>query len=242
MKQNENWTPEEIDWLRENYGTMSNKKLTNVHNTMFIERSESSIKSKASKLGFSKNIFTWSEEETKWIHDNYKNLGREETVKQFNRLFSPRSKQSIISKIINDKLTLTNECRARIVSECKTGTGAPIGTIREIPSGHNLTALRIKTKNGWVNYPRYFWKKNKGHLPDDYYVLFLDGNNKNVCLENMVAIPRGTVWSLRDRGWLTDNYMFNLTAITCQELMNVLNSDKRCIFGGDHIAKNNKKT
>ena len=187
---------------------------------------------------------TWTREELDWLINNYEKLGRMEVLKQHNIQFpdTPRTLCSMDKKAYLFKLNSSADiCKSNRTKACKRKSH-DIGTIAEHSTGFG-TKLKIKVAPGkWVGYSRYFWENNIGPLPKNYSIFFIDGDNKKVSINNMVAMPKRCIGELVNRGWITKNRTFNLTVITWCELKAALRNDYRCIFGGDRIAKNNKKT
>jgi len=86
------WSEDELEYLKDNY---LDKKYSTIADE--LERTESSIKSKASKLGLKKQTGTWEEKEVRFLKENYGESG-EMTAKEIaNKL--DRSLDSVQNKI-----------------------------------------------------------------------------------------------------------------------------------------------
>lgn len=65
------------------------------------------------------------------------------------------------------------------------GDGAIVS--RKDSSGKSYKFIRVK-KGVWELYHRYLWRQKKGEIPDNYLVVFKDGNTENVTIENLELI------------------------------------------------------
>lgn len=83
------WTDEEVDYLKNNYGSLS---LIDLEKN--LNHSIGSIKEKAGILNLQKSHFFWNEKENKYLKDNYLILSIEELAKNLNR-----SKGSILHEV-----------------------------------------------------------------------------------------------------------------------------------------------
>lgn len=133
-----------------------------------------------------KSQFTYTDEQTQWIIDNYSHYGMKKAHLYFNETFGTvRTMHSIRSKAyslgINVSEEENNEHRNAVRFD-------PIGTIKVNDKGYTL----IKTGKGtskWENYHKYLWEQANGPVPEGYIVIFLDGNKQNFELSNLEAIP-----------------------------------------------------
>jgi len=96
------WTDDEVKYLKDNY---ANKKYSAIADE--LERTESSIKCKASKLGLKKQTGKWEEKEVRFLKENYGESG-EMTAKEIaNEL--DRSLDSVQNKIKNENLSYVEQ-------------------------------------------------------------------------------------------------------------------------------------
>lgn len=58
---------------------------------------------------------------------------------------------------------------------------------RKDKSGRVYKYIRLK-KNVWELYHRFIWEQVNGKIPDNYVVVFKDGNSENVKIENLELI------------------------------------------------------
>jgi len=73
------------------------------------------------------------------------------------------------------------------------GRTTPVGETRVWFSHSGRPYMVIKTKNGFVHYAQWLYRKEHGPIPRGCVVFLSDGNPFNVTKENLIAIPRREV-------------------------------------------------
>lgn len=72
----------------------------------------------------------------------------------------------------------------------KNVNAKPIGTESK-PDKNGLIRIKINDKQ-WQYKQRYIYEKHYGKIPDDYVVIFADGNKTNYDINNLIAVNRKT--------------------------------------------------
>lgn len=137
----------------------------------------------------------YSKEELDFIIENYPILGAAETAKQCNNIFGKsRSYDTIRTKAHRLGLKVTKK-RKSTVGRANAKKYIPIGTIIEDSHGYlHIKVCDDKTREGnYELYHRHIWEKVHGKVPDDKYLIFLDGNRKHCELSNLALIPKGHI-------------------------------------------------
>ncbi len=67
------------------------------------------------------------------------------------------------------------------------GRQEPIGMVK---MRSEYLYIKVGTPSKWELYHRYVWQQQNGKIPDGMIVVFIDGNQENVCLENLEVISR----------------------------------------------------
>ena len=175
-------------WIYENAGNyhmtvdLYKAYVNEVDSTISYQAFRTHIKRKL-KLGSNS---TWSENERKWVAENYPKLGGLKCVEPFEKKFGKhRTATSIMAEARRQGLLVEEDV---VVSNKNYTRRVPIGTIVDDGDGY----LKIKTGNGssgWERYHRYLYKKRYGAIPKGHKIIFLDGNRRNYDTDNMVAIP-----------------------------------------------------
>lgn len=202
------WTPMMIDIVQENYKDMN---VTELAQAMGVGLS--AMRTKLYEMGFKKmEMEYWTEEQTKFLLDNYKTIGDKELAILFNGLWEKDKRWSfkhMEKKRLYLKLKRTPEELAAIKIRntdrgCWMDTGtwetrgeAPDGTVRiwkhSWPSKRGTVWREfkvIKVDGVYFHYARWLYEKTFGPMPAGYVTGFKDRDNMNVVSENLEAITR----------------------------------------------------
>lgn len=139
------------------------------------------------KLGLN---FLYTKEQEDWLRENYPNMGSVECTAEFNKIFNTNRTSSGVRGHCIAKLGLrvTEERKSRLAIE-NTGRYHEPGTI--LTSRGKDDYLYLKQADGsWELLHRAVYKELHKDLPDDYVVIFLDGDRHNCKPNNLAAIPR----------------------------------------------------
>ena len=86
----------------------------------------------------------------------------------------------------------------------------------------------IKTgKDEWIPMQKAVWENEYGKLPDDWFVVFLDGNRSNFELDNLYPVDRAIHAGMCRSGWYKDNKEQTLAAIKACELDYLLKNPEK---------------
>lgn len=164
------WTKDQIDFLKENYGIISDEEISQK-----LNKTISSIKHKVSREGI-ESPKTWTEEELQYLRDNYKTKTYKELAKELGR-----SKAAIDLKInrmglVKSKYEYDHSFFKDIQTEAQAYwcgfimADGCVSTNEEI----NSCEICIKLQAGDADHLRKFNKSIKGNVPvtlfDDWIV------------------------------------------------------------------------
>lgn len=195
-------TEEEREWLRENRTKEINSgEITNLFNKHFnLNLSQRQVQNiylsdKKGKILF---CHQWKDEEINFIKDNYNKYPCLKLAKimqeKFDRKISKKSLSTILSNLGLSYLKANN---------LKVYNKAEIGTIRVRKDSFGKDRYMIKIKDtgkvqyDWEECGRYYYKKYYGEIPDNHLIYFLDGDTSNFAKENLIAISKSDVGTLR---------------------------------------------
>lgn len=165
-------------FLKENYAIMTNKQLADALGLRLTR-----VRMELYSMGLKRmELQYWTDEQTKFLTDNYREFGDTELAEIFEvKWHKPKgwTKKHIEKKRRYLKLKRTAAERKKIHkrntamgrwSECAkkrwaTTGQAPIGEKRIWFTPDNHPFVVIKTKNGFVHYNRWLWEKEKGKIP-----------------------------------------------------------------------------
>lgn len=92
----------------------------------------------------------------------------------------------------------------------------------------------IKTnENKWVYKHRYVWEKHNGKIPDNYSVIFLDGDKTNCNIDNLYLIKNSEASILRTHKLMANNKELTKLGILTAKLMSKT-ANKRRILNGNN--------
>lgn len=187
------------DWIIENHSKFkSYRELAEEHNLLFgTDFSRAQMKNHAGLiLKVRMSDYWYTEEQKAWIRSEYSKAGSTESkVKAFNEKFGTDRKEHSLREMarrmgvmlsddaLDDYRRRTTDSLIRFN---KTVRAKPIGYVGRPANGY----LMVKTENGWVSQGRYEYEKQCGEIPKGHVVVFLDGDNRNVNGENLMAIPQ----------------------------------------------------
>lgn len=82
-------------------------------------------------------------------------------------------------------------------------TWKPVGTIMTRKNGYKV--IKIDEPNKWIPYGQYIWEQAHGTLKENEQIIYLDGNENNCSIDNLMAVSKGVVVTLNRKNWRTDN-------------------------------------
>lgn len=134
-------------------------------------------------LGYTR-LFT--EEQDRWIKENYPVLGREKAAVEFSKVFPcGRSKNVIAQRAMKLGVTVSEEVLTRIRKEKTVKHKVGDRVVRTNKEG--VSSVWIKLQNGE-------WKReshvNFGDVPDGMRIVHLDGDYTNNSASNLVSITK----------------------------------------------------
>jgi hypothetical protein len=167
----------------------------------------------------------FSQEQEKWLEDNYCNLGPTKATPLFNTIFGTnRSYDTIRTHCKRKGLKCTKDVMSRRGRE-NAKRYIDVGTIVEDSHGYLHIKIDNQKNNRNGNYKllhRYTWEKVNGKIPDDCYLIFLDGNKKNCELSNLCLIPKSFIAILMKNNLRSEDKELTLTAVEWCKLYQAL--------------------
>lgn len=205
------WTDKEIEFLENNYNDFSNKELSKK-----MDRSSSSIEKKLKRLGLKKSSrslsMKWSDEDIKFLKDNYSNMTNKELSEKLKR--SPKTilnraskmglykSKSHISKVSKERITNKSEKSIQNnfkynCKECETGFNTLDGLQTHISKLHdNINLEEYYINNIGVKGECVYC----GH--DSKFISFLNGYSNKCGSEECLSKSRAS----SSQEWHMSNY------------------------------------
>lgn len=190
MKPNHVWHD---DWIIENYTKFQNwTECRKAYNEEFgTDICRDTFKwHVGQKLGLRLDKYKYGKEQDDFLREYYPILDGPELERMYNMLFSPSKTYNKIRQHANSLgLTKSAEIMSSIqsTSALKRKNIAPIGHTVVSESG-----LRIKVARGeYKMLSRVVYEKHHGvKLKPDEYILYLDGDNANVSIDNLAVVTK----------------------------------------------------
>ena len=103
----------------------------------------------------------------------------------------------------------------------------PIGTIvyRKDANNRKRYLVKVDNKGTWEEAGRYFYKKYYGKIPKGHYIYFLDGNNTNFAKENLIALSKSIIGTLRAR-CVNDELNYFGQGILTEAMIEIIKTEK----------------
>lgn len=181
------------DWIIENYTRFQNwTECRKAYNEEFgTDICRATFKwDVGHKLGLRLDNYNYSKEQDDFLREYYPILDGPELERMYNMLFSPSKTYNKIQDHANS-LGLTKT--AEFISSMQSTRALKRKNIA--PIGHTVvgeSGLRIKVARGeYKMLSRVVYEKHHGvKLKPDEYVLYLDGDNSNVSIDNLAVVTK----------------------------------------------------
>lgn len=210
-------------WIRENYRGVCDKSFLDAYNqhTGQMLKKDTLRHHIMRKMELTSD-FTYTEEQLSYILSHYSKWGMKKTAKMFNKKFGTnKSPESICRVAVYKDVHVPSE----VARKNSYSSPDAVGTIREEPSTGYLVIKTGDSWKDWMKYQRYVYEQAYGKLPEDYSVVFLDGNNRNFDLSNLVAVPRKYVVYMNSNKLRSENPEITKTSIMWCELYDALKGE-----------------
>lgn len=199
------YTEKQLDWLKENAGKYSRKELTELFNQTFNEnRTEQAIKRVCVKHGFlASSTGRFQKGNKPWTA----NISREEYLTHFSD--DSRQKQLDCLEKGRRKYKLGDTVIRKI-------DGIPYAYILIDEGGRSAWRRRLYPKG------RYVWEQHNGKMPENSVIIFLDGNQLNCNIENLMCIHNQDKIQFTTNGWWQSDKEVKIAGVKFCELTRIL--------------------
>lgn len=206
------------EWLLNNW--------TGKCTTEFRDRYVSEIGHEVSKETLRKHIYDtlnlksnyhYTEREADYIREHYTELGAKACAEALG--IDVHRVYGIAHRLLDIRMSPEDFKRHVNVFEAQY----PVGTIKQAKEGGTYN---IKAEDGWHELGRYVWEKHYGKIPDDHYVVFLNRDNSDARIENLMLVPKGVVGAMNYGQMWHDDAKLNKTHLTWLLLKRALDQTK----------------
>lgn len=221
-------------WIKENFKNYkSYTQFTHDFNKAFgLSKSTSAVQQLLTKklktyLMTDRKVTFYTPKEEEWLIYNYKNFETyEKLTNAMNELFKKNRSVSSVREKCTKRLKLKGIKNPTAYKKGNKKEQLPIGTIRK--GGNGSTYIKVLdsaysyqsgyTEPYWMPIQKKIYQDHYGEVPRGKMVIFLDGNNNNLNINNLYCIDRKISATLATNGWYTGNIKLTLTAIKWCEL------------------------
>lgn len=228
-------SPWHDDWLIENIDEYQNyTKLLEAYNAEFQTKySLAGIKNHcriALKLSKERKAYRhYTDEQLEFLRVNYPKYGERKTLEMFNEKFNETRAMSSMKnfgtyhRVICDPQEKQKRRRERLDSEHSARRTKAVGDTR-LECGR----LVMKAADGkWYSAAKVVFEAKYGPVPPGYVVTVLDGNNHNVEIENLAAVPVKYLGLLQRYNLRSENPIITKTGILWCQLFEALQKSER---------------
>lgn len=196
----------------------------------------------------------YTEEMKEFILENYKGVSTKDLVKRFNLHFGTSVTISMMKGYkSNHKLNsgLTGYFPKGNVPVNKGTKGIfnvggnktsfkqgqlppntdPIGTEKVLKDGYIWVKIKdmpkAKKNINWKQKQKLIWEQVNGPVPDGYFVMFADGNNRNFDLDNLVLVTKAEMLYLNRNSLIYNHAEITKSGVLIARMMSKANKLKR---------------
>lgn len=101
----------------------------------------------------------------------------------------------------------------------------PVGTERTNTDGY--VEIKIADPNKWKGKHILFWEEAHGPIPKGHVVIFADGNQQNVTLDNLLLVSRRELVIMNKRGLIANSAELTKTGIAIADIYLKIGERKR---------------
>jgi hypothetical protein len=189
-------TEEQIEFLRANVKGNSYPTLTKLYNEKFGTNYErKTIRRRCEKYGLSNGKSERkprSQEELDFLRENSKGRNYNYLAEMFNARFGTTHSGELINSICQ-RHGFLNEIPSLFEEGHKINCGRRFAT-RYMPEGSEKIStdgyILVKKDDIWKTMQSVIWEDANGPIPENHFVVFGDGDNRNFNLNNLFCIPR----------------------------------------------------
>lgn len=217
----EAFTKEQDEWIIAHYNDMPLTKLLTMFNEKFAQsRSYAVLKQRCRKtLHLKHYVFgeqrVWSDEYDEWLKANIDSHSRKSLTDAFNEHFNTHMNEDSIKVRCNKKLGLRFSDNKERLSKLKSEGHAPVGNVIITKQGYCL----IKGEdNKYHSAGKYLYEREHGNIPKGAQIVFLDGDTKNLSLDNIYCVSGKVARELLKNKWRFKDTLLTLAAIKYCEL------------------------
>lgn len=107
----------------------------------------------------------------------------------------------------------------------------PIGTEKVLKDGYIWVKIdnvpKAKKSVNWMQKQKLIWEKENGPVPNGYFVMFADGNNRNFELDNLVLVTKAEMLYLNRNGLIYNHSDVTKSSVLIARMMSKVSGLKK---------------
>lgn len=168
-----------------------------------------------------------NEEVMKFIIANVHEKTNKELAELINNKFNKNLKESSVKRYKNLKHLKSGLDTRFYVGKNKNIGGRKLAPIGSESFFNGYLHVKVAHPSVWKRKHILLWEKAYGKVPEGHWLIFLDNNPKNVCLQNLALVSGQEYANLNFSGLRTCNKDLTKTAITAVKLKIAIKERKR---------------
>lgn len=221
------------DWIVENYLRYpSYKALTDAYNETFgYEVAPTTMNGHCKNdLGLCKPRVTGeflTEEQKKFIEEYYPSHSVKDTTRAFNETFGTnKQKHTMLNYARRHGLKVDEDVvtKSKIDAAHADGTTHPFRKIGDVRFDGRYWVM--KTEEGWKMCHKAVWEKHHGKVAKGNAVIYLDGDNTNWNIDNLLEVPIRYLGLLDRNGMRSENAEITKTGVLWCELHDLVEREE----------------
>ena len=209
------FSKEEDMWLKNNFGKCSSMKLYDRFRFEFRNVTDETLSKRIVFLGLREQRHHYTKEQNEWLTKNISKYTYPKLTNMFNEKFNAKV----------TKVSIIGQCREYLGvkrgENSFSATTLPIGS--EIKK-NGMIYVKVsdepfKRTERWKAKSRIIYENEKGEIPNDNEIIFLDGDKNNLHISNLYCVSKSVRACLAREKWYKKDRNITLSAIKCAELM-----------------------
>ncbi|SEM35556.1 HNH endonuclease [Mesobacillus persicus] len=212
------YTPEQIDFLKNNIEGTLIKDLTTKFNKHFgLNKTYEQIKRICYRLKLTKGLkHVYTEEQSAFIRENLEGRTNKELTELFNQHFNLNLRKNQIAGYKSTHNLCPGMHRNRY---------RPVGSERVGKDDYII--IKIADPNKWRPKHIHIWEQENGPVPKNHVVLFGDGDKRNFDIDNLILVHRKLITTLNSNQLISNNAELTKTGIVIAEISQKISERKR---------------
>lgn len=165
--------------------------------------------------------FKWEQKHIDYVKSIYKGRYLREVRDMFNDKFGMNISSNAINAKMN-RLGVKSGIPAHGTRKSHGHLHKPIGSKKIGQYGYILIKVDDKTNNqkkNWQLYHHYIWEKHYGKIPPQHAVIFLNGDKKDIRIENLEMVPYSIFQMMYKNDLIYDNPELTKAGINIAKLL-----------------------